>query len=464
MEIVVDVIMKILEISFWFIVLLIPLVAIHEFGHLLFARLFKVKVLEYGIGLPPRAFYKKWKGIVWSINWLPLGGFAKIYGDHDAIDEAKDMSLKDAAKAKLEYIENRTSEIISNRELQFFLEENNIDYTDKWKEFEIQLKKRKIEATDSLLKQLKTLIEWEYDAKLSSKHVLFNKKYWQKVLIMLGGIIFNLLFAWIMLSMILGFSTIKKNVTDIDYAEQLRQDTTIVSEGFFLQGIIKDSPADKAGLEPGDEIVRYDDRSAKDIFSFQEFTDLVNDNGPSEVIVEYKSNKTDTNEVTIITAEKSEDDDRYKIGVIPMYTLEYEGEGFWGTIGSGYDETVWTFKETVKSVGDIFTALLPSATDQEKEILKQVSGPIGIGNLGSQIFEQGGIALILYAMATISVFLAVFNLVPIPALDGGRILILTINKITGKRSKKVEAIAITLTMLLMIGLMILVAVSDIKKL
>jgi len=66
MEIVVDVIMKILEISFWFIVLLIPLVAIHEFGHLLFARLFKVKVLEYGIGLPPRAFYKKWKGIVWS--------------------------------------------------------------------------------------------------------------------------------------------------------------------------------------------------------------------------------------------------------------------------------------------------------------------------------------------------------------------------------------------------------------
>lgn len=65
-------------------------------------------------------------------------------------------------------------------------------------------------------------------------------------------------------------------------------------------------------------------------------------------------------------------------------------------------------------------------------------------------------------MAAVSISLAIFNLLPIPALDGGRWVILTINKITGKRNRKLEAAIISTTFLLMIGLALIIALRDIQ--
>jgi len=66
-----------------FVGMLMALIVIHEFGHYATAKLFGVKVLEAGIGFPPRAWGFTWRGTIYSINWLPLGGFVRLLGEED---------------------------------------------------------------------------------------------------------------------------------------------------------------------------------------------------------------------------------------------------------------------------------------------------------------------------------------------------------------------------------------------
>ena len=67
------------------LVFLVTLVVVHELGHAIAARRSGVVVEEFGIGFPPRAWSKKLKsGLLFSLNWLPLGGFVKLQGEHDA--------------------------------------------------------------------------------------------------------------------------------------------------------------------------------------------------------------------------------------------------------------------------------------------------------------------------------------------------------------------------------------------
>ncbi|HZP26225.1 MAG TPA: site-2 protease family protein, partial [Dehalococcoidia bacterium] len=66
--------------------IMIVLVVVHEFGHYITAKLAGVKVLEAGLGYPPRAWGFYWRGTLYSINWLPLGGFVRLLGEEDPSD------------------------------------------------------------------------------------------------------------------------------------------------------------------------------------------------------------------------------------------------------------------------------------------------------------------------------------------------------------------------------------------
>lgn len=78
--------MNILQSVLPFLGILIGLVVFHELGHFITAKIFKVKVLEAGIGYPPRVWGFNWKGTLYSINWLPLGGFVRLLGEEDPAD------------------------------------------------------------------------------------------------------------------------------------------------------------------------------------------------------------------------------------------------------------------------------------------------------------------------------------------------------------------------------------------
>ena len=69
-----------------FVGMLVALIVIHELGHYITAKLFGITVLEAGIGYPPRAWGFTWRGTIYSINWLPLGGFVRLLGEEDPSD------------------------------------------------------------------------------------------------------------------------------------------------------------------------------------------------------------------------------------------------------------------------------------------------------------------------------------------------------------------------------------------
>jgi regulator of sigma E protease len=69
-----------------FVLMLVPLIVVHELGHYFTAKMFGVKVLEAGLGYPPRALGFTWRGTIYSVNWLPLGGFVRLLGEEDPED------------------------------------------------------------------------------------------------------------------------------------------------------------------------------------------------------------------------------------------------------------------------------------------------------------------------------------------------------------------------------------------
>src|SRR3989344_6384210 len=87
-----------------FLVILSVLVLVHELGHFITAKLFKIKVEEFGFGLPPRVFGIKFGETLYSLNFLPIGGFVKLYGEDEAgggkLSLPVDSSQKSVASKK----------------------------------------------------------------------------------------------------------------------------------------------------------------------------------------------------------------------------------------------------------------------------------------------------------------------------------------------------------------------------
>ena len=461
--------LEIANVLFWFVVILIPLVVIHEFGHLIMARLNKVKVIEFGVGIPPRVVYRKWKGIIWSLNWVLLGGFAKIYGDHDALDEANEQAKINTVLAKKQYVENRLTELVLNKELQFFLEENGLDYDTSWREFdtsgyvssdELEFSSEEQERYASKQKTLETLIRWEYDNKLDSPEAFFNKALWQKILILLGGILFNLGTA--VLIFVLFYTAIGSPLQYVPLGSvaELEERFVVEPKGdeLIIQQLSEDGAAYTAGVRPGDTVVSVNGTDLNTLADFDGFRELIELSRGREVALEYRSGETGDFEQT--TLNLSEEGSTANFGVSNAaltYPVVLRARSFPQAVSLA-GQNVWlVLSENFKVVGRLVQA--PFTGD--KEVASQVGGPVLVGKLGNEIYDLQGVKGILNAMALISVSLAAFNLLPLPALDGGRIVILLVNKITGRRNKRVEGMVITMTMLALLALGILIAIKDV---
>lgn len=459
-----------ISILFWFVIILIPLVVIHEFGHLLISRMFGVKIPEYAIGMPlvKRTFYKRWKGIIWSFYWPLLGGFVRIYGDNDAIDEAYETAKTDPKLAKQNYTPNRIQEILNNRELNFFLEDNGLEYTPEWAEFEKSGYAKGTVISDKDLEkkykkiydQLSTLVEWEYDKQINSKETFFSKNWIQQTLIISGGVMFNMIAAVLLFWILFSGVGISNTLYPVDQLSDLTQNAKVTKQSDFITSqVTKDTPAAKAGLKNGDRIYKFAGVKSDEIKSQQAFIDIVQANKDKQIQIEYKTR--DSDELKVATAVITKNDKgEYKFGIASVLReISFESKN----LGSGFNmairQTGLVVEQTFSVLGDIFKALLPN---QDKAVLEYVGGPVAVGSVSSKIFDTQGVQGILNIMAAISINLAVLNLLPIPALDGGRWVIITINKLTKKRNLKIEAAVISITFLLMMGLAIFIAFNDVR--
>jgi regulator of sigma E protease len=359
-----------------FLIILGVLVFVHEFGHFLMAQKAGVKVEEFGFGYPPRALKigKRW-GTLFTLNWIPFGGFVKIFG------------------------ENYEEDIFQSSDLK------NLRFTEVGKK-------------------------------------------WQAA-ILASGITFNIIFAWLLFS--LGFMIGLPTPVENDFGAAVR------NPALTIVGVIADSPAQKAGLKTGDKIKEVSLLNGEILKNLkpENVSDFIN---KSSGLVWIQINRGGKNlnfkvapETGIVEGKKIIGIDMDMVGTLslPMPKAVYEG-------GRA------TFKITYLTVGGLLN-LIKEAVRGRADI-SQVTGPVGIIGLVGDASQLGFAYLITFA-ALISINLAIVNLIPFPALDGGRILFVAIEGITRKTiNPKIAHILNTIGFALLIILMLIVTYRDVLKL
>jgi regulator of sigma E protease len=370
------------------LLILVFLVAIHELGHAIVAKRNGVVVEEFGIGFPPRAWAKKLKnGVLFTLNVLPLGGFVKLQGEHDAADQKGDYGA----------------------------------------------------AT-----------------------------FLQKTRILLAGVLINWIAAAVLLT-ILAWVGLPK-VLPNQFA--VAGDTKVIKQPIELTSVTKDSPAEKAGLKVGDRILRF---AGEPVGS------------PDELIQDTKAQKGKNVEV-IYSRRGVEHVARTTLRTANTDNQGYFGVGTWqreqiqaswsapivGVVTTG--QFTWV---TLQGLGDLVANLAKgvalqfspdSGTRQEagkslQQVSGSVAGPIGILGTIFPAAEQAGVTQLVFLTAIISLTLAVMNVLPIPALDGGRWFTMALFRLikkplTREREEKIQATGVMFLM----ALIILVTIADVGKL
>ncbi|MBT3282595.1 hypothetical protein HON59_01050 [bacterium] len=364
-----------------FIIVLVVLILVHEFGHFISAKKSGIRVDEFGIGFPPRIFGKKIGETTYSLNWIPFGGFVKIFG------------------------ENPDEESISGPD---------------------------------------------------SKRSFVNKKRRIQALVIVAGVVFNMLLAIILFSA--GF-LIGMPVSD--------NDPLIVDKGYEITNsaltvisVLNESPAMEGGLKAGDELLGVATRSeAVEVLDADTVSEFIASHGGEEIAFVYERNsEVLLAEVVPESGIVDDDIERAAIGTLlgtvgtlklPIHKAIIEGVVLTGEM---------TVLIAVGLGGFIVSAFTLSAD------LSQVAGPVGIVGLVGDAAALGLIALLNFT-AIISIHLAIINLLPFPALDGGRLVVIAIEAIKKSAIKpKIVNTVNGIGFVLLILLMLVVTYSDIIKL
>jgi len=285
----------------------------------------------------------------------------------------------------------------------------------------------------------------------NNKRKFTNQSKINQALVLVAGVGFNFLLAWILFSI--------SFVSGMPVSASQFEDELVKDPALVLVNVLPDSPAGKSGLEIGDTIL-YLNSEVGSVQDFKEITtpiDFIATGGGKEIEVFYKRNG-ETFLTKIIPKKDLFETGKAAIGV--SFDVV-------GTVEFGFIEAIW---EGLKMTGSLIKAITIGLSVFVWGIftgtssLAQVSGPVGIVSMVGNAFDFGLIYLLSFT-ALISINLGVINLIPIPALDGGRLLFLGIEAIKGSPIK--PKIANTLNFIgfaLLMLLMLIVTASDVLKL
>jgi regulator of sigma E protease len=244
--------------------------------------------------------------------------------------------------------------------------------------------------------------------------------------------------------------------------------------------VMPDSPASLAGLTVGDHLLTA---NGEKITSNEEFVDLVEKNSGQTIILAIDRDinpclTDDFNKERVDEENFSFCQDGQLLAQVLVRSNPPEGEGATGVVISQTENRFYPFYEMIsKAIYNGFkeTAywtweMVMALSAMAKQILggqglpTGVSGPVGIYQATEQVAQSGWLALVQFT-GILSINLAIFNLIPFPALDGGRVAFVFLEKFIGrKKREKIELVANQIGMLLIIGFLVLVTVNDIKNL
>ncbi len=404
-----------------FVAVLLLLIGFHEFGHLITGKLAKIPVEKFSIGFGPAIVKWKKKDTTYQLSVVPLGGYVKFKGE-DFDDPEGFFAFPFGRKAI-----TTAAGIIANFLLAVIIY------------FVIGLGWG-VESPPAVL---------EFDE--SSPFAQTGFQPGDSVIAVNGKKITAISqFA----SMLSDKDTI--DVTVIRSGERLALKLP-PADSFNLNmrlpavigRIIVRGPADRAGIKTGDRIIAVDEEP---INTWNELLMAVKSADSTQALGFKWLHKGDTLSAAI-TPEKIKLTGDYGIGVIvyvPTRPLTFA-------------EVIWLpIRRTGEVTFQIFTLLGKLITG--KESVRNLGGVILIANLSAQS-RRWGLDHLLGLLAYLSISLAIINLLPIPALDGGRILMFAIEKISGKRfGKKTWTIAINIGFVLIIALLVLTVFNDVFRL
>jgi len=278
-----------------------------------------------------------------------------------------------------------------------------------------------------------------------------GKPAWQRALILLGGVVSFWIISAILLSIVFAIGT-SQAISD-------EEGGVLVNPKVQVLGTAPDSPAEKAGIKIGDVIKEMklgeDKIIIEKVKDVQKFTE---NNKGKEVSVLIQRGKENF-EVSLLLRE-SPPGDEGAMGVALARTAE-KSFPFWQAPLKGIEATVNLTGAVILGWADILGSLIQGKGMPQGV---QVMGPIGIGSLLTQA-AQVGINYFLQFIAIISIYLAVLNILPIPALDGGKLLFLGIEKIKGSPvNPRIEQRFTVAFFFLLILLMVWATINDIARL
>ena len=350
-----------------FVICLGVLILVHELGHFLAAKAFKVKVEEFSIGFPPRILSFRRGETKYSIGLLIFGGYVRMLGEEESSKDPRAFN---------------------------------------------------------------------------------NQSAWKRLVISVAGVLMNIILAWLLLTagFIYGMAPIA-TPSDLIPGEQVRSQ-------IYIYETKADTPAAKAGLKSGDQIVniKIDDQVIVPK-SLADVSNLTATNLGKTILMEIKRDGQSETLELVLSSEPSA-----PLGVIiinqavvrvPWYQAPYVA------LRETYEITRMTFSFLGSFVKEIFT---------QGKVSDQVGGPIAIFSMSGAAARAGVIAFIQF-VAMLSINLALINILPFPALDGSRALLMVLEQIFRKRvfRENVENIIHTVGFALLILLILAVTYNDIAR-
>lgn len=331
------------------------IIGIHELGHFLSAKLFKVKVNEFSLGMGPAIFKKKKGDTIYSLRCLPIGGFVSMEGE---------------------------------------------------------------------------------DEESEDENAFCKKKWWKKFIIVAAGAIMNLILGFI-------FVAILTCMDDLIGTTQIHS--------FYENAVSAQS-----GLEEGDIIKEINGTS---IFSSRDISYCIarDEDGIYEFTVERDGNEI---ELIDVSFERQIDENGNSTIIYDFIIVGVEKTAF-NVISTAAKDTVSIARLVWLTLFDLVTGHYG---------INDLSGPVGtvsiIANAASEAVSSGtGFDMIIYIMALISINVGVFNLLPVPALDGGRLFFIIIEAIRKKPvPARYEGIIHAVGLALLMLLMVVITFNDIKNL
>lgn len=270
----------------------------------------------------------------------------------------------------------------------------------------------------------------------------------KKIAIIVAGVLMNLVLAWVILT--IGFAVgMSPLLSSADSIRGQRLRTNVI-----VADVKKDSPADKAGLKQGDELKAVNANGNTMVVSQgSDLTNFTTSHKNQKIVVEYLRDGERQSAEVILS-----EDSTQPLGVAAIDDSIVRVEWYRAPVVAAV-ETAKVFKLTFNFIGSLFKGIFAKG-----QVSGDVGGPIAIYVYTGMAVKLGLMAVLQF-IAILSVNLALVNILPLPALDGGKILFLILRKIMGKHfiQEKAENIIHTIGFALLICLMILLTVKDIKR-